>query len=168
VVLIAESHISVHTFPEKAFMSVDIFSCKCFDVERAIRYMVERFQVGRYEHQLLDRGRHFPKDEETVTTVMGRQRLISGTRGLVRTRTSEAECAGDPGSALNGANRDPSLRSGCPPPLRGGAPVQGAPTRRLSDPPGALPGAVALAGAGNGVERLAAGASGLPHHGEPD
>jgi S-adenosylmethionine decarboxylase len=118
VVLIAESHISVHTFPEKAFMSVDIFSCKCFDVERAIRYMVERFQVGRYEHQLLDRGRHFPKDEETVTTVIGRQRLVSGARGLVRPRSSE--------------------------------------------------GIATLAGATNGAERLAAGAPGLPPHGEPD
>jgi len=97
VVLIAESHISVHTFPDKAFMSVDIFSCKCFDVERAIRYMVERFQVGRYEHQVLDRGRHFPKDEETVTTVIGRQRLISGARGLVRHRSGDAESDAPPG-----------------------------------------------------------------------
>lgn len=107
VVLIAESHISVHTFPEKEFMSVDIFSCKCFDVERAIRYMVERFQVGRYEHQVLDRGRHFPKDEETVTTVIGRQRLISGARGLVRRRPDDAEgdatSIGSPVATLAGA-----------------------------------------------------------------
>jgi S-adenosylmethionine decarboxylase len=87
VVLIAESHISIHTFPEKAFMSVDIFSCKCFDVERAVRYMAERFDVGRYEQQLLDRGRHFPTTVDAAAGVMRRQRLISGTRGLVRTRS---------------------------------------------------------------------------------
>jgi S-adenosylmethionine decarboxylase len=86
VVLIAESHISIHTFPDKAFMSVDIFSCKCFDVERAIRYMTERFDAARYEHQVLDRGRHFPKDVESAASVMNRQRVISGARGLVRAR----------------------------------------------------------------------------------
>jgi S-adenosylmethionine decarboxylase len=86
VVLIAESHISIHTFPDKAFMSVDIFSCKCFDVERAIRYMTQRFGATRYEQQLLDRGRHFPKDAEAAAQVMDRQRLISGARGLVRHR----------------------------------------------------------------------------------
>jgi S-adenosylmethionine decarboxylase len=86
VVLIAESHISIHTFPDKAFMSVDIFSCKCFDVERAIRYMTQRFGAERYEQQLLDRGRHFPKGSEAAAHVMDRQRLISGARGLVRHR----------------------------------------------------------------------------------
>lgn len=30
-VLIAESHVSVHTFPERGYLSVDIFSCKDFD-----------------------------------------------------------------------------------------------------------------------------------------
>jgi S-adenosylmethionine decarboxylase len=86
VVLIAESHISIHTFPDKEFMSVDIFSCKRFDVERAVRYMTERFRVGRFEQQLLDRGRHFPTDAVGAAHVMDRQRLISGSRGLVRHR----------------------------------------------------------------------------------
>src|SRR5271170_8042038 len=33
VVLIAESHISIHTFPDKAFVTLDIFSCREFDVD---------------------------------------------------------------------------------------------------------------------------------------
>jgi S-adenosylmethionine decarboxylase len=99
VVLIAESHISIHTFPEKSFMSVDIFSCKCFDVERAVAYMTERFGVGRFEQQLLDRGRHFPKTEEAAGHVMDRQRLISGARGLVRSRSLPHEALSVNGSA---------------------------------------------------------------------
>src|SRR5258706_2803940 len=38
-VLIAESHISIHTFPEKNFISVDIFSCKEFDSEFAAGFL---------------------------------------------------------------------------------------------------------------------------------
>ena len=34
-VIIAESHISVHTFPDRGHVNVDIFSCKEFDAERA-------------------------------------------------------------------------------------------------------------------------------------
>ena len=30
-VLIAESHISIHTFPERDYVNVDVFSCKEFD-----------------------------------------------------------------------------------------------------------------------------------------
>ena len=35
-VLIAESHISIHTFPCKNYLSLDIFSCKNFDAEKAV------------------------------------------------------------------------------------------------------------------------------------
>ena len=34
-VLIAESHISIHTFPDKNYLSLDIFSCKEFDSDHA-------------------------------------------------------------------------------------------------------------------------------------
>ena len=30
-VMIAESHISIHTFPERAYVNIDVFSCKDFD-----------------------------------------------------------------------------------------------------------------------------------------
>ena len=35
-VLIAESHISIHTFVERAYVNIDIFSCKDFDAEQAL------------------------------------------------------------------------------------------------------------------------------------
>ncbi|MEW6329635.1 MAG: adenosylmethionine decarboxylase, partial [Candidatus Micrarchaeota archaeon] len=62
IILIAESHISVHTFPEKGFVSIDLFSCKEFDVKRAIKYALSEFEAERYESNFLMRGREFPKD----------------------------------------------------------------------------------------------------------
>jgi S-adenosylmethionine decarboxylase len=61
-VLIAESHISIHTFPEKNYLSLDIFSCKEFDSKRAISYVKKLFGVQKSEVKLLDRGLEFPKD----------------------------------------------------------------------------------------------------------
>ncbi len=61
-VLIAESHISIHTFPEKNYLSLDIFSCKEFDSKRAISYVKQLFGVQKSEVKLLDRGLEFPKD----------------------------------------------------------------------------------------------------------
>ena len=62
IVLIAESHISIHTFPEKNYASIDIFSCKDFDVEAAADIIASKFEAKTYEKNFLMRGRHFPKD----------------------------------------------------------------------------------------------------------
>lgn len=62
IVLIAESHISIHTFPEKGYASVDIFSCKDFDVEQATNVIVSKLEAKTYEKNFFSRGRHFPKD----------------------------------------------------------------------------------------------------------
>ena len=61
-VLIAESHISSHTFPEKNFVSVDIFSCKEFDSEFASGYFTAAFGMAKVESTVIDRGTEFPKE----------------------------------------------------------------------------------------------------------
>ncbi len=61
VVLIAESHISIHSFPDKGFVTLDIFSCRDFDVDAAIEYFSSVFKPESYEKQLLMRGREFPR-----------------------------------------------------------------------------------------------------------
>ena len=55
-VLIAESHISVHTFPDRGYLNVDIFSCKPFDAELAVNELVGRFGIMEVRMQVLDRG----------------------------------------------------------------------------------------------------------------
>lgn len=74
VVLIAESHISIHTFPEKGFMSIDIFSCKDFDVDKAVQFLVEKFNVGHYEKTVLQRGREFPRSRGRAGQIIDMER----------------------------------------------------------------------------------------------
>lgn len=55
-VIIAESHISIHTFPYRNYVNIDIFSCKSFDGERALQEVRELFAFQEIKHWLLDRG----------------------------------------------------------------------------------------------------------------
>ena len=54
-VLIAESHISIHTFVEQRYVHIDVFSCKSFDADRAIRDLSGRLQLTEVKTYLLDR-----------------------------------------------------------------------------------------------------------------
>ena len=60
-VMIAESHISIHTFPDQDYVFMDIFSCKSFDAEKAIKYLVDAFEATKYEKHILKRGVDFPE-----------------------------------------------------------------------------------------------------------
>ena len=55
LVFIAESHISLHTFVERAFINIDVFSCKDFDAERIIRDMRDKFELTRMRNCLVRR-----------------------------------------------------------------------------------------------------------------
>ena len=44
-VIIAESHISIHTFPEKSYVNIDIFSCRAFDHEQALADATQLFDL---------------------------------------------------------------------------------------------------------------------------
>ena len=81
-VLIAESHISIHTFPEKNFVSVDIFSCKEFDSEAASEYLKAAFEMEKVESNMLDRGTEFPKE------LNGAVRLVRAERRRARPAAS--------------------------------------------------------------------------------
>lgn len=61
IVIIAESHISVHSFEDKGYCFVDIFSCKDFDVERAIQITKDIFKPENCEINVVARGKDFPR-----------------------------------------------------------------------------------------------------------
>jgi S-adenosylmethionine decarboxylase len=61
VTVIAESHISLHTYPRKNFVFVDLFSCKPFDVERAKDYIIQFFQSKSPAVHVQERGSAFAK-----------------------------------------------------------------------------------------------------------
>ena len=87
IVLIAESHINIHTFPEKGFVTLDIFSCKDFDVDAAIKFFCDHFQPGSYEHQVLKRGREFPRSMGRAVSILGADR----NRELNKTKMKSAK-----------------------------------------------------------------------------
>jgi S-adenosylmethionine decarboxylase len=59
IVVIAESHIALHTFPALDYFTLDIFSCKTFDHEAAIRYVRDALEVGQMDRMLVQRGLGF-------------------------------------------------------------------------------------------------------------
>lgn len=73
-VLIAESHISVHTYPEKGYLSLDIFSCKDFNHHQAVAYATELFGISRHELNLLNRGVEFPREVKKVENLLRHER----------------------------------------------------------------------------------------------
>jgi S-adenosylmethionine decarboxylase len=75
-VLIAESHISVHTFPEKQYLSIDMFSCKPFDTEVAVETIKEYFKIQKYEMKVLDRGQEFPNTIRESAQVVRMDRML--------------------------------------------------------------------------------------------
>lgn len=69
--LLAESHISVHTWPERGYAACDVFTCGSETLpEAACMALVEAFESPRY---LM---RRFPRGERSVVPV---QRLRTGT-----------------------------------------------------------------------------------------
>ncbi len=74
-VLIAESHISIHTFPEKSFLSLDVFSCKEFDADRVISYVSKLFDVDKHEVKVFDRGVEFPNHIRSAAQVTTSDRI---------------------------------------------------------------------------------------------
>jgi S-adenosylmethionine decarboxylase len=80
-VLIAESHISLHTFPGRGYVNADVFSCETFDVRDALAALREAFTPARVEWKLLDRGREFPKRIAASRDIVANDRRVV-TRGL--------------------------------------------------------------------------------------
>jgi S-adenosylmethionine decarboxylase len=54
-VMIAESHIAVHTFPERRLVWADIFSCKDFDATAVLDDLKERFGLQQMDVTKLER-----------------------------------------------------------------------------------------------------------------
>ena len=55
-VIIAESHISIHTFPNRDYVNIDIFSCQPFDHDKALAEVQTLFELQDAKTWLLDRG----------------------------------------------------------------------------------------------------------------
>ena len=57
VVVVAESHLCIHTWPEYGYASVDVFTCgETIDPKDAIDILVEKLQAGDSSFMELERG----------------------------------------------------------------------------------------------------------------
>lgn len=69
IVIIAESHISVHTFVERCYVNIDVFSCKDFNTGKAIKDLSSRLELTEIRTHLLDRaGKDVSQLHETSKT----------------------------------------------------------------------------------------------------
>ncbi|MEM0453541.1 MAG: adenosylmethionine decarboxylase [Sulfolobales archaeon] len=59
VAIILESHITIHTWPEYNFATVDVYSCGLHtDPEVAFKYIVKALKAERCEYKVVDRSLH--------------------------------------------------------------------------------------------------------------
>ncbi len=65
VVVIAESHLSIHTWPEYGYAAVDFFTCgETVDPWKACRFMQEK--LGCTDLHTTEIGRGIPSDQEEI------------------------------------------------------------------------------------------------------
>ena len=62
MVIIAESHLTFHSFTEKDYFFFDLFSCKPFDVEATRQYIMDAFEVKEADVHFVERGQDFPRE----------------------------------------------------------------------------------------------------------
>ena len=69
-VVIAESHICIHTFPLRDYVNVDIFSCKAFDTQRALKDVTALFSLDKVKSWLLERGLEYLGSERPAEPLL--------------------------------------------------------------------------------------------------
>ncbi len=60
-VIIAESHISIHTFPKRRFVSADVYTCQNgMDQEFIVDFFKKKFYLEEVEVHFIKRGLKYP------------------------------------------------------------------------------------------------------------
>ncbi len=79
-VILIESHLAIHTFPNDGYASFDIFSCKYFSEDSAIKYLMEKLGSQKVEVNRLERGRefvkHYPRNVHKSAEIAKKEREI--------------------------------------------------------------------------------------------
>jgi S-adenosylmethionine decarboxylase len=60
-IIIAESHIALHTFPKRRFISADVYTCKNgMDESVVVNYFKDKFKLEEVETNFIKRGLKYP------------------------------------------------------------------------------------------------------------
>lgn len=70
LVLIAESHISIHTFVDRSLVNIDVFSCKAFDARQVTEKLQQKLELTRLRSYLLERGLEYCDLPMTLPTMI--------------------------------------------------------------------------------------------------
>ena len=57
VVIIQESHLTLHTWPEYNYAAVDIFTCGEIDLEKGVQFLIQALEAEQSNYEILKRGR---------------------------------------------------------------------------------------------------------------
>ncbi len=59
--IIAESHIAIHTFPRRRFLSADVYTCQNgVDADFVVEFFRKKFKLGDVEKHFIKRGTKYP------------------------------------------------------------------------------------------------------------
>jgi len=62
-ILIAESHISFHTFPDRGFITIDVYTCQnTLDTDGFVTFFKNTFNLMDLETHVQKRGTRYPKE----------------------------------------------------------------------------------------------------------
>lgn len=83
-VIIAESHLAVHTFPDRGYVWVDIFSCKEFEADDATRSIIDTWGLTHVKEEIHERGLEYPH------SILGARPVSAQEREIVTAELVEA------------------------------------------------------------------------------
>ena len=83
-VIIAESHISIHTFPDRQYINIDIFSCKDFDATSSLSIVKRTFSLPEVKVWTLERGIDYATPREGYNGMV-RERVNIGSEASAQT-----------------------------------------------------------------------------------
>ena len=80
-VLIAESHISIHTFPDLGYVNIDIFSCRDFDPNVSLDDVKRTFSLREVKVWTLERGLEYATPRAAYGGMVRERITIAPTLG---------------------------------------------------------------------------------------
>ena len=61
-IILAESNITIHTYPKKKWFALDIYSCKEFEIDSTLNYLINKLKITKFKKNFFKRGFY---DEES-------------------------------------------------------------------------------------------------------
>jgi len=66
VVVIQESHLTIHTWPEYGYAAIDIFTCGAIKLDAGVQYLQTKLKAQKAEYQMIRRGLNLKFREEMI------------------------------------------------------------------------------------------------------